>query len=487
MFLLLTLPAAADHIHHLWYNNSNWQDQDLTALTNGGIATSFGAIAAFYTTPNKQLHVYYVDNSAQHVHQLYFNGSNWSDADLTASTGGPQAYAYGVSGFAIGNLQYVFYVSVDNHVHELNYNNANWSDTDLTGVVGGNTASAGPLVAFATKPNNQFHVYYQDLNTLNEYQLYFNGTSWSYQDLTSIIGGAYCYADWITGFAIGNQQHLFCAGYQSNSSNLNLLHIYYNNSTWVYEDVTTAGLPMYLGAGIAAFKVPNANQLELWSVTSNTHFDRFYHVVKPSQWVFNDLTNEIGAPTDSQFGQIVAFVTTPNYQYHVYYAPSTELYQIYYNGTSWSVEDLTGGVGNADDNSGMAGFAIGNYQHVFICRIIDDEMGPRQVPGPQGLLSVLPFYLQTTQTDLQITGAAGGSQSGEMGCEVLLRTEENRLRHHTRRKSALRDIGFEHVDEKLLLSVGTRRSAGASRETLLGVSAGSRHECRGLFPPCRGN
>jgi hypothetical protein len=29
------------------------------------------------------------------------------------------------------------------------------------------------------------------------------------------------------------------------------------------------------------------------------------------------------------------------------------------------VEDLTGGTGNADYTAGMAGFAIGNLQHVF--------------------------------------------------------------------------------------------------------------------------
>jgi hypothetical protein len=366
MLLLLTyLPAHADHVHHLWYNNSNWQDVDLTAMTGGGIATPFGAIAAFRTTPNNQLHVYYVDSNAQHVHQLYYNGSSWTDNDLTSFTGGPQAYAYGISGFAIGNLQYVFYTGFDNHIHEIYYNNSIWQDQDLTALVGGNTASPAPLVAFATKPNNQFHVYYQDLNTFHEYQLYFNGTSWSYQDLSSVVGGAFCYSSWIAGFAVGNQQHLFCAGYDNVPTQLNLLHIYYNNSTWVYEDVITAGQPMYLGAGVAAFKDPSANQLEVWSVTGNTHFDRFYHVAKPAQWIFNDLTSEIGAPTDGQFGQIASLVTTPNNQYHVYFAPNSEVYQIYYNGTTWSVQDLTGGTGNADSNSGMAGFSIGNQQHVF--------------------------------------------------------------------------------------------------------------------------
>jgi hypothetical protein len=369
MFLILAqLPAYADHIHHLWYNNANWQNDDITALTGGAIATPYGAIAAFRTTPNNQLHVYYVENVSSHVHQLYYNGASWSDSDLTALTGGPQANAYGISGFAVGNLQYVFYLSLDEHIHELNYNNANWSDQDLTALVGGNLATS-TLVAFVTPPNGQFHVYYQDRTNLHEYQLYFNGTSWTYQDLTSLIGGAYCYADWIAGFAVGNVQHLFCAGYGRYTGNLDLLHIYYNNSTWVYEDVTfRAGgsdTPMNLGAGVAAFKVPGVNELDVWSVTSDAHFNRYQHLVNPAQWIDWDLTNLMGAPTDALYGGITAFVTTPNNQYHVYYAPSSEVYQLYYNGQAWTIQDLTGGGGNADPNSGMAGFAIGNLQHVF--------------------------------------------------------------------------------------------------------------------------
>jgi Fungal fucose-specific lectin len=370
IFLLLShLPAYADHIHHLRYNNSTWHDQDLTLLTGGGIATPFGAIAAFYTTPNRQLHVYFVDSNVQHVHQLYNNGTSWSDSDLTASTGGPTASAYGITGFSIGNLQYVFYQGSDSHVHELNYNNVNWTDQDLTALVGRTLAGGGPILAFATKPNNQFHVYYQDSSSLHLHQLYFNGTSWSDSDLTSIIGGAYCYTSWIAGFAVGNLQHVFCPGFGKYSNNLDMLHIYYNNSTWVYEDVTfQAGgsqTPMNLGSGVAAFKVPNANQFEVFGITDDTHFNRYYHVVKPAQWIDQDLTNNIGAPSDGQFGGIVAFPTTPNNQYHMYYAPSTEVYQIYYNGLAWSIEDLTGGAGQADDNSGMAGFSIGNLQHVF--------------------------------------------------------------------------------------------------------------------------
>src|SRR5208337_2818531 len=305
MFLVFShLPAYADHIHHLWYNNSTWQDQDLTALTGGGIATSFGGIAAFDTTPNHQLHVYYVDNNAQHLHQLYYNGKSWSDADLTSYTGGPTASPYGISAFAVDNPQYIFYIGTDSHVHETYYNNYDWTDQDLTSITGGPSAGFGPVLAFDTKPNLDAHVYYQDQN-LDLHQIYFNGSSWSDSDLT-VSTGALCYTSWLAGFAVNNTQHVFCPGYGKYSNNLDMLHIYYNNYTWVYQDVTFLSggseTPMYLGSGVAAFKVPKANQFEVYSVTDDTHFNRYYHVVKPGQWIDRDLTSSIGAPTDAQYG-----------------------------------------------------------------------------------------------------------------------------------------------------------------------------------------
>lgn len=366
LICLWCLAANAGDIMYIKQTPNGQSITDLTAVTAGAKGTPYGGIAAFFTTPNNQLHVYFVDAAASHVHQFYYNGSSWSDEDLTSSTGGPTAYAYGITGFSIGNLQYVFYVGTDLHVHELNYNNVNWTDYDLTNTVGGNLASPAPLVAFATKPNNQLHVYYQDETSLHEYQLYFNGTSWTYQDLTATIGGAYCYTQWIAGFAVGNIQHLFCPGYGKYSNNLDMLHIYYNNFTWVYEDATfLAGgsqTPMNLGAGVGAFKVLGANQFEVWSVTDDTHLNRNYHVVKPNQWIDWDETNAIGAPANSHLGDIAAFETPGDKLYHIFYMPG-DVYHVSYDGFVWTVQDIS--FTSPDVNSGMAGFGIGKSQNVF--------------------------------------------------------------------------------------------------------------------------
>ncbi len=369
LLLLIAAPSFGQgHMHELYYNNSTWTDVDLTALTSGPPATYQGGIGALYTVnkPSDQFHVYYVDDTSSHVHQLYFKNSTWVDQDLTAFSGGPTAFPYAMSSFNIGNLQYVFYVGTDNNVHELSYNNHVWTDTDLTALTGAALAYYQGLVAFATKPNNQFHVYYQAEGNSGLGQLYFDGSVWTNQNISSLAGGANCVTDWYAGFAVENEQHIFCPGDIGSSSNLDMLHIYYNNSSWVNEDIsvlTDLQTPMArFNVPVAAF--PVKGEFEVYSVTDDDHVHQFTH---KKSWTDVDLTASIGAP-EVNTGGAVALLTTPNDQFHFYYQPETpagEIYQLYFDGTSWAAEDLTNGEGNASGDGGMAGFAIGNLQYVF--------------------------------------------------------------------------------------------------------------------------
>jgi hypothetical protein len=130
---LLATPAFAQHLHELYYNDVQWIDTDLTAATGGPVVQAQG-IAAFYTTPNDQFHVYYASNVGEdyHIHQLFYNGSFWSDADLTALTGGAVASnSSGMTGFSMGNAQYLYFCSPDFNLHEYSCGdggNFNWVD-----------------------------------------------------------------------------------------------------------------------------------------------------------------------------------------------------------------------------------------------------------------------------------------------------------------------------------------------------------------------
>lgn len=314
IFLLAHVPVYADHIHHLWYNNIEWQDQDITKKSKGSSATSGGGVAAF-STPGGQFHVYYVDSAQSHLHQLYYNGSRWADQDLTSYTGGPTAYPYNVSGFAVGNYQYAFYIGTDNHVHETYYVD-NWADADLTEAYGANQASPVSLVAFSA-PNGGMWVFYQDMNTLADYVFNFNGSQWTSEQITnSQVYGAYCEAVWAGGFEEGSHgPYLLCPGYVE-SSQLNLLQFSQAGSNWEVADVTEAvnGAELKLGTGLAGYKV-GSEDFAVIAEADDTHVHQYFAVRVRGEydWVDTDMTT-IGAPTDPYYGQIVALVTPGDQQ-----------------------------------------------------------------------------------------------------------------------------------------------------------------------------
>ena len=141
------------------------------------------------------------------MHQLFYNGTNWADEDLTAETGAPQANPLAVSAFSVGNYQYVYYVDLNHDVHQLLYNNSGWTDTDLTEIVGGPQAG-GQLVAFTTSP--AMHVFYTEADNNDVHQIFnTNGTNWQDQDLTVVTGGASVGGEGVSGFNIGNYQYIY--------------------------------------------------------------------------------------------------------------------------------------------------------------------------------------------------------------------------------------------------------------------------------------
>ena len=258
-FQYVFYPASDGHIHQLLYNNSIWADTDLTAQT-GGPASDGLQLVAFPTTPNNALHVFYA--SGKHVQQLYNVGGGWANQDLTSLTGGPATGGIWMAGVSILNFQYVYYYGSDRNVHELFYNNSTWTDEDIspgnqgpnggTGIAamvvpgtkkirvyfvgaanhvfqlastnnkkwkstdlsiktktsGGNAGNQ--IVAFATTPNNQIHVYYETGNDVCQLFLPTPSTKWSNQDLTELTGGGSAIGNsGMAGFSLENLQYVF--------------------------------------------------------------------------------------------------------------------------------------------------------------------------------------------------------------------------------------------------------------------------------------
>ena len=377
---LFAMPANAQHVHQLLYNNYNWTDQNLLGEQVLGIPPYPIGNAAFTTTPNNQVHVYYV-GSDNHVHQrtqsqTRFSGLPlWVDEDLTQETGAEPVYVTTMlSGFSEGNYQYVFYADDDNDIHMLFYDNSKWTQQDISAAAGSSGLCIPNLsvTAFTTTPNNQIHVYYWANNFQEQasavHQLFFNGTSWSDEDLTAETGAFYPQGAWWAGFSIENYQYLFYPdiyGY--------LHELYYNNSNWTDVDLTVQiGAPILGGdAPITAFVVPGTQLMEVFYTTAGGDM---YQLSSPDNvsWSQHDLTTLTHSPSANTFDAITSFATTPNNQLHVYYissAPQSQdhVNQLFFNGSTWSNEDLTAATRakHAVDYNGMAGFSLGNYQYVY--------------------------------------------------------------------------------------------------------------------------
>jgi hypothetical protein len=249
------------HLHQMLYNNADWVDTDLT-IASGTSAISYPGsnLVAFTTSP--ALHVYYT-SSDSHVHQLFAtNGTNWQDQDLTVLAGGPVATpAYGMAGFNIGNLQYVYYLATNNHLHQLFYNDAAWTDEDLTSLSKTSpTAGFANISAFVIPGTKKMRVYFVSSSNGHIIQLSStNNGKWSSADLTKKAKGSVP-DEQIVAFPSpsgGTANVYYVAGHNVN-------RIYQPPSTtWANEDLTalTSGGVADSVDELAGFSLQNSQYL----------------------------------------------------------------------------------------------------------------------------------------------------------------------------------------------------------------------------------
>lgn len=361
------VPAEAQHVHQLYYNNSTWSDQFLDGAQVGQYAAP---LLAYPTTPNEQRHVYYAPTDG-HIHQLFFNGSTWADEDLTIASGGI-AKPYGVGqfgGFSVGNYQYVFYYSTDLHVHQLLYNNLSWVDTDLTHSASSSTtvSSIGHtgVVAFSTSP--ALHVYY--LGSDNHiHQLYSPDTQyWIDQDLTLITMGNALLGNILLrrGFSNGAGEYV----YWDDSANGHAHQLAYLNGAWADSDLSAAtGVVPTIGIE-SALALPGTQNIRLYC--RDTARGEVFELSSTNNggWTVTTVIPYTGAgtPYPDQDVQLLAFATTPNNAVHLFFVHNSQMYQAFEYSQSpelWSIQNLGFSVARGDGFY-MSGFSVQNLQYVY--------------------------------------------------------------------------------------------------------------------------
>jgi hypothetical protein len=356
---LAALPAFGQQVFQLSFDGSNWTNQNLGSYVDA----SYSGMGAFVTTPNNQRHVYYpAPGNFDHVHQLFFNGVGWSDQDLTVLSNGAPAEAFsGITGFSVGNYQYVYFVS-DGYVHQLLYDNYNWTDTNITAISGTQSfANPSSLVAFTTTP--ALHVYYPDFDQHLHQLFATNGTNWQDQDLTNLTGGTLANAGylWIDGLSIGNYQYVYIIGAD------NHLHQFvYNNSGWSDQDLTVLSKTPNTGAeGVKALVIPGTRKMRVYYQAYNGDLIQLSSTDN-AKWTGVNLTKKTKAPPPSGFTGFAATVDANNL-ISIFYASGPNLYRVYQlTASSWSSQNMTALTnGPLMNDSQMVGFSVQGVPYVY--------------------------------------------------------------------------------------------------------------------------
>jgi fucose-binding lectin len=358
LLLLAALPAFGQQIHQLSYNGSKWADQNL----DGPLAKQH-SISSFYTTPNDQLHVFYGEPESDDLHQLFYNGSSWADLNLNQAV---ELCDYcPISGFSVGNFQYVFYVGLDLDVHQMLYNNVGWEDTDLTVASGGPGAFSSNLVALTTSP--ALHVYYTAADNHIHQLFATNGTNWQDEDLTATTGAPEACSPCLSlaAFNVGNFQYVY---YVDNNAG-DIHQLLYNNISWSDEDLTalTKSSPINnVYDTLSAFVIPGTKKMRVYFVSGKNGNIIQLASTNNVKWSSSDLTKKAkGSIPD---GEIVAFPNASGGKVNVYYVAGHDVNRIYQPAaTTWANEDLTALTdgGPADSLDQLVGFSLNNDQYLY--------------------------------------------------------------------------------------------------------------------------
>ena len=286
------------HLHQLFYNGTKWSDEDLTAETGAAQPNEY-AVSAF-SVGNYQ-YVYYTDLNYD-LHQLLYNNSRWTDTDLTKIVGGPQAFGQMVA-FTTSPAVHVFYKDVNTgHVHQIfNTNGTNWQDEDLTVITGGASGDGNGMTGFNIG-NYQYIYFLDDADHVHQYL--YNNSNWSDEDLTTStksLPSSFQYS--IDAFVVPGTKKLRVYVQAENNHILQLAST--NNVKWSSSDLTkkTKTSPAYSGTSIAGLNAAN-NQLQVNYMSGQGHVDQFLLPSHATTWQNIDLTTESGGGSVTPEGGI---------------------------------------------------------------------------------------------------------------------------------------------------------------------------------------
>ncbi len=283
------------HVHELFLSSAGWREADLTALTGGPRAYAGGSLAIAYDPPRATMRTHYVDEN-RHVRELFLSGGRWREADLTALAGGhlaagPLAIAFDPA----WNTMRTHYICTSAHVHELYLSGSGWQNANLTAMTGGPGANTIGSVAMVFDPvwNGMRTHYFANNGHVNE--LFLNGYQWQNADLTALTGAPPSYGSIRVAFDPLSMvvRSVYVVG---PAQNAHVHELSLSGSQWRDTDLTAvAGAPGVRAPGDIAFD-PQWNTVRVHYVGIDRHVHELFRA--NGVWADADLTALTGGPAE---------------------------------------------------------------------------------------------------------------------------------------------------------------------------------------------
>src|SRR5579884_3920934 len=346
------------HVHELYFTGGAWQDADLTVIAQGP-NISGTAIATVNDTIENAFKLHYVGTD-QHVHQIYAAGGGWQDVDLTSATSGTNAAAGSEIASFVDTTQNelnVDYTGIDQHVHQLYQAGGVWHDLDLTALTGGPAASTGSAIAnFVDTTQNVLRINYIGMDQ-HVHEFYTAGRAWHDFDLTAATGGPKAAAGAALANFIDTTQNVVRINYTAVDQHVH--EFYIEGGAWHDFDLTSAtgGPSTSARCSIANLVDTIQNVVRINYTAIDQHVHEFY--IAGGAWHDFDLTAATGGPNVASGSVIANSVDPPQDSVGIKYAGiDRHVHHVYISGSAWHDADLsaiTGGP-NISAHSAIANF-----------------------------------------------------------------------------------------------------------------------------------
>jgi RHS repeat-associated protein len=282
--------GANQHIYNMEWTGTVWQNLDLTVLT-GVTAISGTKLSAVVSGPNSPALFY--EGTNQHFFMVYWVASSsvWSNADMSSITGQTTLMATNssVSSGINGSGFYGFYLGTNQHLITIYWSGSAWLTADVTALSGGALATAGSaLTTLSIGAGSSPMMTFYEGPSQHIYSIYWTTTSvWQTLDFTSFSGATNVAA---AATALTNSNPSIQAFYFG--SNQHIDDINWNGSAWVNSDLTSlsgATVTAATGSSLSAHGTSAGNTYHVFSTGSDQHIYDTYYTPSPAGWHNADL------------------------------------------------------------------------------------------------------------------------------------------------------------------------------------------------------